>query len=513
MLRLTVLLATTARALQPCSTPVLVDGAERFVECGGPHAVEEAVFAFLGGLNDTARVGCATEACREAAQKKDATCSDDECTCGAGDWACARLVVEHAALPARWPPVSLTNVAQLCQQRAPVDGVNGSKVLVASASDGVRVAPDITTNLASRTWASWRDYCRRHGYAFFPLDLTKERLAGEASLDGPGAHWSAYSPDLKVELDYYLKVRSGHWHKIFLLRQLLEAACFEFYVVVDDDIVVTAPEEPLHAILADLPEDYLGAGADENYHHHAQSAIGKGYSFNTGLLATKGGAHSKRLLEAAWLEPFRSDGDVCWLKSCFAWDQAAVASLHGRVGAVHVFPYRKLQSFWNAHTCAPDFFAQGCGVENSRLAWRPGDFSAHLSGGDHMDRSHRLDLLREYLDEGPLLFENASIGLSTRRTALVDLALAQCGRDRVVDAARRAVDEVCDKVSRNDGRFVSFERSVLWPTAQLRAAVVDLYPSAQEADAAITAHTRALVGSLRGVVAVDAADGAGFVLS
>ena len=489
-MRLAVLLAaTTARALQPCSTPVLVDGAERFVECGGPHAVEEAVFAFLGSLNDTARVGCATEACVEAAPKKGATCSDEECTCAAGDWACARLVVEHAALPARWPPVSLKNVEQLCQ--------NGSKVLIASASDGIRVAPDVTTNLRERTWESWRDYCLQHGYAFFPLDLSNDQ------------YWSAYSDDLKVELDYYLKVRSGHWHKIFLLRRLLDAACFDFYVVVDDDVVVTAPSMQLHAILEDLPPDYLGAGADENYHHHAQSQIGGGYSFNTGLLATRGGEYAKLLLEAAWLEPFRADGDACWLKGCFAWDQAAVASLHGRVGAVHVFPYRWLQSSWNAHTCAPDLFAQGCAVENSRLAWRPGDFAAHLSGGHYVDRSHRLDLLREYLDGGTILVENASVGLSTRRTALLDLALAHCGRDRVVDAARRAVDEVCDKVSRNDGRFLSFERSVLWPTSQLRAAVVDLYPSAPEAEAAIAARTRALVGSLRGVVEVG---GAGFVL-
>ena len=76
-------------------------------------------------------------------------------------------------------------------------------MLIASASDGIRVAPDVTTNLRERTWESWRDYCLRHGYAFFPLDL---------SLD---SHWAAYSDDLKVELDYYLKVRSGHWHKIF----------------------------------------------------------------------------------------------------------------------------------------------------------------------------------------------------------------------------------------------------------------------------------------------------------
>ena len=44
-----------------------------------------------------------------------------------------------------------------------------------AAADGGRVAPDITTNLASRTWASWRDYCRRHGYAF-AVGLTAQLL-------------------------------------------------------------------------------------------------------------------------------------------------------------------------------------------------------------------------------------------------------------------------------------------------------------------------------------------------
>ena len=188
-----------------------------------------------------------------------------------------------------------------------------------------------------------------------------------------------------------------------------------------------------------------------------------------------------------------------------------MASLHGRVGAVHVFPYRHAAVVVErAHVRAGLFCSAGCAVENSRLAWRPGDFSAHLSGGHYVDRSHRLDLLREYLDEGTILVENASVGLSTRRTALLELALAHCGRDRVTDSARRAVDEVCDKVSRNDGRFLSFERSVLWPTSQLRAAVVDpRSPSAEEAEAAIAARTRALVGSRGGWWR---SDGAGFVL-
>ena len=133
-MRLAVVLAATPRGRSsPAPRPSWSTAPSVSWSAAGPHAVEEAVFAFLGGLNDTARVGCATEACVEAAPKKGATCSDGECTCDAGDWACARLVVEHAALPARWPPVSLKNVEQLCQ--------NGSKVLIASASDGIRVAP------------------------------------------------------------------------------------------------------------------------------------------------------------------------------------------------------------------------------------------------------------------------------------------------------------------------------------------------------------------------------------
>lgn len=493
------LLAALGHALQPCSTPLLIDGEATVVECGGPHAVEAAVFGFLASLNDTQTVGCSTNACVEAARPT-AKCDASTCVCGAADWACARLVVEHAALAARWPPVTIANVQGLCAGRAPVNGEAGTRVLIASATDRVRVAAHTVTNLADATWAAWRVYCRKHGYAFFPLDLSKERVADKAdALHGaPGAHVMSYAADLKVELDYYLKVRSGHWHKIFLLRQLLEAPCFEFYVVVDDDVVVTDVDQELASLLGELPPDYLGAGADQNYHQHSQAAVAKGYSFNTGLLATRGGEYAKLLLEASWLEPFREDGNTCWLKECFAWDQAAVASLHGRVGAVHVFSYRVLQSFWNAHVCAPDFFAAGCSVENSRLAWRPGDFAAHLSGGHYVDRSHRLSLLREYMDEGTIAFGNVTVGLAVRRTALLELAVDACGRDRVADPARRAVDEVCDKIDRTGG-FPSMARSVLWPTVQLRAAVAGLYASPGEAEVALADNLRALLTGLQGI--------------
>lgn len=51
------LLAALGHALQPCSTPLLIDGEATVVECGGPHAVEAAVFGFLASLNDTQTVG------------------------------------------------------------------------------------------------------------------------------------------------------------------------------------------------------------------------------------------------------------------------------------------------------------------------------------------------------------------------------------------------------------------------------------------------------------------------
>ena len=43
--------------------------------------------------------------------------------------------------------------------------------------------------------------------------------------------------------------------------------------------------------------------------------------------------------------------------------------------------------------------------------------------------------------------ENASVGLSTRRTALLELALAHCGRDRVVGTRRGGPSTVGDRVS------------------------------------------------------------------
>ena len=308
--------------LAPCSLPFVVDGEPVVVHCGGPHAVQEAVHAFARQLGAASVVACPSDDARCAAMLA-ATGHAERGVCAPGAAACARAVAEHRALAARWPPLALA--AEPCGA-APPGGAAGSRVLVASISDRLDVA--------AIGWASWRAYAVQRGYGFFPADAAG--LAGAVVEEPYG--------ELTASLAYYLASRSGHWLKLWLLRRLLDVAdCYEFVVVVDDDVVVTDAAYDLAAALAELPPGYVAAGADPLLD-----------GFNTGVLAARraGSADVALILEAAWLEPFRGGGDACWLGACAHWDQAALASVHGRLagagGAVVVLPYRALQSFWNA---------------------------------------------------------------------------------------------------------------------------------------------------------------------
>ena len=310
--------------LAPCSLPFVVDGEPVVVHCGGPHAVQEAVHAFARQLGAASVVACPSDDARCAAMLA-ATGHAERGVCAPGAAACARAVAEHRALAARWPPLALA--AEPCGA-APPGGAAGSRVLVASISD----RPDV----AAIGWASWRAYAVQRGYGFFPADAAD--LAGAVVEEPYG--------ELTASLAYYLASRSGHWLKLWLLRRLLDVAdCYEFVVVVDDDVVVTDAAYDLAAALAEVPPGYVAAGADPLLD-----------GFNTGILAARraGSADVALILEAAWLEPFRGGGDACWLGACAHWDQAALASVHGRLagagGAVVVLPYRALQSFWNART-------------------------------------------------------------------------------------------------------------------------------------------------------------------
>lgn len=101
---------------------------------------------------------------------------------------------------------------------------------------------------------------------------------------------------------------------------------------------------------------------------------------------------------------------------------------------------------------------------------------------------------------------NVTLSLAARRTVLLALVLRSdaCLRDRVVDVARRNVDEVCDSFSQTENT-ASMIKPVLWPTDQLRAAVYGLFDDAENARDAEARETRRLVEDLRRVV--DVSDG------
>lgn len=112
-------------------------------------------------------------------------------------------------------------------------------------------------------------------------------------------------------------------------------------------------------------------------------------------------------------------------------------------------------------------------------------------------------MLKEYAETGDVFVPslNTSLSLAAVRTALLAVVLRtdSCLRDRVVDAARRGVDEICDAFSHADNT-VSLSKPILWPTTQLRAAVYALFESLDAAEAAEARETRRLVEDLRGVV-------------
>ena len=111
----------------------------------------------------------------------------------------------------------------------------------------------------------------------------------EPRTDAPGVYAASYD-ELTVNLDYYGSLRSAHWLKLFLLRTLVDhpGHCFEYLVVVDDDVMVTNFTVDLADVLGTrLPSDSIGAAADASYAHHAQSDVAKGYVFNTGVLAVR----------------------------------------------------------------------------------------------------------------------------------------------------------------------------------------------------------------------------------
>lgn len=347
----------------------------------------------------------------------------------------ARGILEERSAVARWPNISLEPTHPLAR--------DGSGVLIVTSSDRLE--------LANATWHTWAAYASTNGYGFLPLEMGSQPF------------------------------RSAHWNKLWLLHSLAEENRYDSIVVVDDDIVVTS-SAPFDFLAND--EDTLVAMADPLLlgNDHASQPT----QFNSGLLATKRpSARVRSLLEYAWLEPLRSE--TCWLKECPFWDQSALVRLVNLPQSkfkdtVKILPYRSLQSFWNAHVCALDWIDPDCDLGLRHLAWRPGDFAAHISGGSLQNRLGRLDLLLNDDEIG----RAETADFATHRQILIDNLLAsgvcstQDAAGTIVESSGHSYSDVCSHIRYVDDGFgakrrIVLENAILMRTNRLEELVLSAY--------------------------------------
>ena len=283
------------------------------------------------------------------------------------DAKCIRRVLVDASRPARWEHL--------------LDDATDESVVIVSASD--------RPELSNGTWPSWQRYAEKYGFGHLRVS--------------------------RVTMN-----RSAHWTKIALLRALMDddAARYELIIFVDDDVVVTNFDIDVTAL--PLGDDTLGLVEDP---------LLAPPSFNSGVIVAKRpGDRVRDLLDRTWLAPF--DDSDCWLDECPFWDQSALQKAAAASSdVIIVLPYRTLQSFFNGPTCAYDWIDHDCDLHHRELAWRPGDFAAHISGYSLDHRLKRLQLIHDAEHRSRRLLDDdddqAPFDLATHRQILIELILGR----------------------------------------------------------------------------------------
>lgn len=201
--------------------------------------------------------------------------------------------------------------------------------------------------LASTTQNLLAQYCKRHGYA---LTIKHE------SLD---------------------ESRHISWSKIRLLQQVMSSHQADYYVWIDDDIVIT-----------DADKDILEFVTEFQFEDTDKSIMVSGDTqalLNAGLMILKPSALD--LLSVIWEMPDKISKMKRFIKEA-NWEQECFIEYVRSCGAEHcevlIVPYKRLQAFEReGYNDTPD------------QLWSPGDFCAHVSG---MQLEKRLRCLRRVLD-------------------------------------------------------------------------------------------------------------------
>jgi len=181
----------------------------------------------------------------------------------------------------------------------------------------------------SLTWPLLNKYCSLHGYRF--TTCTSSFQEGVA----------------------------GSWMKLKMLQQ---QEGLDYLVWFDDDIIITS-EKAISEYISELPEDKIFGIS------RCSMTAGQvnRFIFNMGLMVVKCEEQSRYWLEDIW----RRGIETKW-RNKKLWEQDYITRLYKTSNEfkslVHLYNYGTIQTYVRPY---------GLPVE---YAWKPGDFSAHITG-------------------------------------------------------------------------------------------------------------------------------------
>jgi hypothetical protein len=196
--------------------------------------------------------------------------------------------------------------------------------------------------LSKTTFSVLRQYCIKHGY------------------------------DLEIRHQSLDRSRHISWSKIVLLMEMLERQEHDYYVWIDDDVLITDMNVPFESFIDRY--EFSKCSADIMI---SRDVIGeRECPFNCGLMFFKPTLSAIELLKNIW--------SLCeTLQNQFRanWEQDAFIHYYHSVDASPfcIVPHKILQSFYRDYQLPAE------------LKWSPGDFAAHITGMPIEKRMKALD--------------------------------------------------------------------------------------------------------------------------
>lgn len=212
--------------------------------------------------------------------------------------------------------------------------------------------------VSEQTWPMLEMYCKRHGYKFITsnkvFDTTKPLSTPTA---GPNINYSKYKVDITERPSD--SIVGSSWMKLKMLQYQSD---LDYLVWFDDDVVITG-DDLLETYIQMMDKDTL-FGMSKCSGCFGQP---RRFKFNMGIVIVKCCDTTKQIIENLWYNGIQTKWRCRKL-----WEQDYVTTLYNNepefAKLFYLFDYGIIQTYVRSYKLP----------EN--LLWKPGDFSAHVTG-------------------------------------------------------------------------------------------------------------------------------------